>query len=58
MSKLCLYSVTLTYDALPPFSCTVYAVSEENAKRIGADEAMLKGWPRVFTSVTVEKAEL
>ena len=58
MGKLCLYSVTLTYDELPPFSCTVYAVSEENAKNIGIDEARLKGWPRVFISVTVKKADL
>ena len=58
MGRLCLYSVTVVYDNLPPFSCTVYAYSEENAKRIGADEAMLKGWPKTFLSVTVTKAEL
>ena len=57
MGKLCLYSVTVVYDNLPPFSCTVYAYSEENAGRIGADEAMLKGWPKTFISVEAIKSE-
>ena len=50
-----LYSVVVTYEHHPVFSCTVFAVSEKNAENIGVDEARLKGWPKTFLSVKATK---